>query len=327
MTASLDVSVVVLNYNGVRWLPACLDALAAQRRPPLETIVVDNGSTDDSAPLVRRRYPAVRLIETHRNLGYAGGNNAGARSARGAWLAFLNNDTIPAGDWMERLFAHAAARPDYALVTSRIAFLDDPALIDSAGDGYLRAGGAFKHGHHQPSSRWQQSREVFGACGAAFMIRREVFESLEGFDERFFMVYEDVDLSYRARLLGHRCWYAADAVVHHAGSGTMGRMSALAVFHGQRNLEWTWAKNTPWPLVLTRLPGHLVYSVAGLAHYARHGKLWSALSGKLAAIAGLPAVLRERRRVQSRRVVKPRDLDACMERRWLTVKRREKRPG
>ena len=153
---------------------------------------------------------------------------------------------------------HLAA-PDRDLVTSRIVFLDRPDIVDSAGDGYLRAGGAFKHGHGAYIAGFTSSREVFGACGAAFLIRRDVFERLHGFDEDFFMVYEDVDLSYRARLAGYRCWYAADAVVRHAGSGTLGVMSSTAVFHGQRNLEWVWLKNTPRGLLLRTIPSHLAY--------------------------------------------------------------------
>ena len=90
--------------------------------------------------------------------------------------------------------------------------MDRTEILDSAGDGYLRAGGAFKHGHNTLAEEYATSREVFGACGGAFLIRRSLWDALGGFDPRFFMVYEDVDLSYRARLLGHRCWYAANAV-------------------------------------------------------------------------------------------------------------------
>ena len=240
------VTVIVLNYNGARWLPGCLDALASQvGAPSFETLVVDNGSTDGSIALTRTSYPTVKLVEAGTNLGFTGGNNAGARVATGEWLAFLNNDTMVEPAWLARLWDAALAHPDFALITSRIVFLHDPSIVDSAGDGYLRAGAAFKHGHGAPAASCASSREVFGACGGAFMIRREAFEALGGFDERFFAVYEDVDLSYRARLRGLRVWYAADAVVRHAGSASLGPGSADAVFFGQRNLEWAWIKNTP----------------------------------------------------------------------------------
>lgn len=322
------ISVIVLNHNGRRWLGPCLDALAAQvHAPPSELLVFDNASTDGSMMLVAERYPQVKVVQSTRNLGFAAGNNTAARAARGSVLAFLNNDTVVAPDWLTRLHAALASRPDVGVAASRIVFLDNPDMIDSAGDGYLRVGGAFKHGYGAPAREFSQAGEVFGACGAAFMIKRDVFDSLGGFDERFFMVYEDVDLSYRARLAGYRCWYAADAVVRHAGSATLGRLSASAVFYGQRNLEWTWIKNTPASLLLRTAPGHILYSAAGVVHYLRVGKGGPALRGKLAALFGLPAVLRARLAVQRRRRIAVRDLAALMDTAWVGRKRREKSVG
>ena len=319
------ISVIVLTFNGRAWLEPCLSALAAQAgAPPFEILLVDNASSDGSTALVAARFPSVRIIENDRNLGFAGGNNAGARAALGNTLAFLNNDTIPAPDWLARLHAASVEAPDRTLVTSRIVFLDRPDVIDSAGDGYVRAGGAFKHGHGAYTSGFTTSREVFGACGAAFSIRRELFERLGGFDEDFFMVYEDVDLSYRARLAGHRCWYAADAIVGHAGSGTLGVLSAAAVFHGQRNLEWTWLKNTPTALLLRTLPAHVVYSLAGIVHYAAKGRIGPALRGKFSALLGLPRLMAKRRSVQRERRVDSASLEVHLERGWLALKRTEK---
>ena len=321
-----SISVVILNYNGRAWLAGCLDALGAQLGgPAFETLLVDNGSSDGSAAWVRSTCPWVRVVELPDNRGFAGGNNAGVREARGEWLAFLNNDTVADTDWLARLWSAAAARPEFALITSRLVFLDDPSRIDSAGDGYLRAGGAFKHGHGQPAARFANSREVFGACGGAFMIRREVFEGLGGFDDRFFMIYEDVDLSYRARLNGHRVWYAADAVVRHAGSGSIGVLSPATVFYGQRNLEWTWLKNTPLRLLIATAIPHAVYSTAGVLHYIRSGRGGSAVRAKLAALSGIFAVLKARRAVQASARTPVPPIETLMERRWLAAKRREKR--
>ncbi len=130
------------------------------------------------------------------------------------------------------------------LAASCIVYLSDPAVVDSAGDGMTRFGGAFKRAHGLPSSEAREAREVFGACGAACLIRRDLFDDIGGFDEAYFAVHEDVDLSYRCQLLGYHCIYCPEAVVHHAGSGTLGRVSARSVFWGQRNLEWTYVKNT-----------------------------------------------------------------------------------
>lgn len=319
------LSVIILNFNGRRWLPACLDAVAAQRdAPAFETILVDNSSTDGSAEFVRTAYPQVRVVETGANLGFAAGNNAGARAAAGEWLVFLNNDTAADQRWLASLWAAHVEHPAHAIVTSRLVFLHDPSIVDSAGDGYLRAGGAFKHGHGAPAVSFAESREVFGACGGAFMIRRDLYESLGGFDPRFFMVYEDVDLSYRARLRGERVWYAADAIVNHAGSASLGTISPAAVFFGQRNLEWTWLKNTPRELLAATAVSHAIYALAGVLHYARIGLGGPALRGKWAALRGIRAVLADRRAVQASRAVESAEVERWMEPYWLAAKRREK---
>ncbi len=319
------VSIIVLNYNGRRWLQGCFTALARQVDAPAhEVLLVDNGSTDGSTEFVKSEFPTVRIVSTGGNLGFAAGNNAGARAARGTLLAFLNNDTVAADNWLQELYRAHVQGPERSIVTSRIVFLDRPDVVDSAGDGYLRAGGAFKHGHGSPAAAFAQSREVFGACGAAFLMPRAVFEELNGFDETFFMVYEDVDLSYRARLAGYRSWYAADAIVQHAGSGTLQPASASAVFHGQRNLEWAWIKNTPGALLFKTLPAHVLYSLAGLLHYVRAGRGGAALRGKLDAFRGLPRVLRQRREMQRRFGGAADAIEPWLERRWLAIKRREK---
>ena len=320
-----EISIVIVTWNGRRFLDACLTGVAAQEGVSAETILVDNASTDGTAEYVRERYPWVRLVVLPENRGFAGGNNAGAREARGRLLALLNNDTVPDPGWLRALQAGIDERAGYALATSRIVYMHDPSVIDSAGDGYLRWGAAFKHHHGGPSSAVDQSREVFGVCGAACLFPRAVFEELGGFDEDFFASHEDVDLSYRARLLGYRCRYVADARVRHHGSATLGRVSSSSVFHGQRNLEWVYVKNTPALLLLRTLPGHFVYTAAAAIHFARVGAAGAFVRAKVAALAGLPAMLRKRTAIQRSRRVGSSAIWPQLERRWLATKRREKR--
>ena len=316
--------VIVLNWNGRRWLEGCLGALRRQEGPAFDVVVVDNASTDGSAEFVRERFPECQVVALDANVGFAAGNNAGARGASGPYLVFLNNDTEVAPGWLAALVRAAQRDPSVGLVSSQVVFMDRPGIIDSAGDGYLRCGGGFKHRHGQLADRQSGDCEVFGACGAAFLIRRDLFETLGGFDEDLFMVYEDVDLSYRARLRGARCTLASAALVRHAGSASLGKLSEQAVYYGQRNLEWTWIKNSPRSILWRSLPSHLLYDVAGLAGYARAGQLRAWLRGKLAACAGLPAVLRKRREVQRAVTADPEDLWALMDRDWVGIKRREK---
>jgi GT2 family glycosyltransferase len=319
------VSVVIVTWNGRQYLDACLGAVATQAGVTAETILVDNASTDGTVAYVRERFPWVRLVPLTENRGFAGGNNAGVEMARGRYVALLNNDTVASPDWLRTLLSGLDERSGMALVTSRIVYERDPNVVDSAGDGMLRAGGAFKWHHGEPVSSAIESREVFGVCGAACLMPKAVFDELGGFDEALFVSHEDVDLSYRARLLGYRCGYVADAVVRHHGSVTLGRMSERAVFHGQRNLEWVYLKNTPASILVRTLPAHVLYDVAAAAHFASAGRFVPFVRGKLAAVAGLPRVLRQRAAVQRSRRVAASDIWPHLEPRWLGTKRREKR--
>ena len=203
--------------------------------------------------------------------------------------------------------------------------MHDPRVIDSAGDSMLAAGGAFKRHHGASVDVARESTEVFGVCGAACLMPKRVFDELGGFDEDFFVSHEDVDLSYRARLLGYRCRYVADAVVRHHGSPTIGRASGFAIYHGQRNLEWLYVKNTPPLLLLTTLPSHVMYVAAAAVHFTRAGALGPFMRAKLAALAGMPRALRKRRHVQRTRRVDAAHLRPLLETKWLSTKLREKR--
>jgi GT2 family glycosyltransferase len=319
------VSVVIVTHNGRHHLDSCLRAMAAQEGIDSETIVVDNASTDGTAELLRADFPWVRVVTLPDNRGFAGGNNAGVRAARGRFVALLNNDTIAAAGWLRALLDGLDEASGVALTTSRIVYMHDPDVIDSAGDSVIRWGGAFKRHHGAAASAAAESAEVFGVCGAACLMPKRVFDELGGFDEDFFFSHEDADLSYRARLRGYRCRYVADAVVRHHGSATLGRQSAFAVFHGQRNLEWMYVKDTPGALLARTLPGHAVYTAAAALHFARAGHLGAFLRAKAAALAGLPRVWRQRRAVQGARTVPAEAIAAHLEADWLGVKRREKR--
>jgi N-acetylglucosaminyl-diphospho-decaprenol L-rhamnosyltransferase len=295
----------------------CVPALDGQIvGEPLEIIVVEDGACREATASLARRHPRVRVVRTGTRRGFAAACNLGARESRGERLAFLNDDTRPHPHWLSRLSAALDARGDAGLATSLIVSIGGE-TIDSAGDGYLRCGGAFKHGHGEPARDERRIREIgetFGACGAGFMIRRPLFEALGGFDEDYEMVHEDVDLSYRARLRGAACLFVPDAIVEHAGSASLGVMSARAVYLGQRNLEWTYLKNT-----------HLAYGAAAGIGYALSGHGWTFLKAKAAAAAGVPAILRKRRIVQGGRQVQAEAIAAVMDRRWVLRKYREKR--
>jgi hypothetical protein len=320
-----DVSIIVVSWNGRRYLDACLRAAEGQTGVNAEVVLVDNGSTDGTVDFVRGAFPRVRIVRLEGNHGFAGGNNAGAKEARGEFLAFLNNDTVPESNWLSALRAGIDTTSGFDLATSRVVYMDNPGVIDSAGDGLFRAGAAFKWHHGEPVEMARAPVEVFGVCGAACLMPKALFDDLGGFDADFFASHEDVDLSYRARLGGYRCRYVPDAVVRHHGSATLGTLSAFAVFHGQRNLEWMYLKNTPASLLVRTLPGHLLYNIVAAVHFARRGLLGTFLRAKVAAIAGLPRVIGKRVKIQRTRRVGVDVLEPHLNRGWLAAKIREKR--
>jgi len=320
-----EVSIVIVTWNGRRFLDDCLTSVAAQTGVQWEAILVDNASTDGTVEYVRERYPWVRVVALDENRGFAGGNNAGVREARGRFLAFLNNDTMVEAGWLAALRSGVDQSRRIVVTASKIVYMHDPTRLDSAGDAVLRWGGAFKRHHGEPVASAADTREVFGACGAACLIAKHVFEELGGFDEDFFASHEDVDLSYRARLRGYRCRYVADAVVRHHGSGTLGALSPFAVFQGQRNLEWVYVKNTPATILVRTIVGHIVYDVAAGIHFARLGRLMPFLRAKIAALAAFPRMLRKRAAIQRARTAGAADIWPLLERRWLATKLREKR--
>jgi GT2 family glycosyltransferase len=323
-SAPVEVSIVIVNWNGREHLDTCLTSVAALVGVRFETIIVDNGSTDGSASFVQSRFPDVRVVALSENRGFAGGNNAGARVATGRFLVFLNNDTAVEPTWLARLVAGVDEAAGFVVMASCIVYMHDPARIDSAGDGLLRWGGPFKWHHGAPVELARETREVFAACGCALLVPRAVFNELGGFDEDFFLSNEDVDLSYRARLAGYRVRYVADAVVRHKGSATLGHVSAFSVFHAQRNLEWMYVKNSPRAILLRTLPGHVFYVLAAALYFARAGRFWTFVRAKGAALGGLGPVLRKRAAVQRAARVTAADIWPLLEPRWLDIKRREK---
>jgi GT2 family glycosyltransferase len=243
------VAVVIPNWNGEEHLPACLEALEAQTFRDFETIVADNGSTDGSLELLRRR-PDVKLVELGANRGFAGACNAGIEAASGDYVVLLNNDTRAQPDWLEHLVAAMDAAPSYAWGSSRLVRFDDPDVIDSAGHSYsIWVGAAHNIGEGDPASSYVQPRRVFGATAAASIYRRSLLDDIGSLDDEFFFIHEDTDLDVRANAAGYSCLYIPDAVVLHK-RGASYEVSPRIHLLGVRNRIWATRALPPGLLVL-----------------------------------------------------------------------------
>jgi hypothetical protein len=247
--------VVIPNWNGLRWLPRCLESLAAQELAPAEVIVVDNGSDDGSLEYLRAHPLAVRVIEMGSNTGFAVAANRGLRAAGRELVALLNTDVVLEPDWLRRMAGALAADLQAASVTGKMLDLADRRYVYDAGDVLRRDGACEQRGRFLPDDgRWDTPGEVFGACAGAAIYRRSVVLAAGGFDERYFAYLEDVDLALRLRLAGWRCRYEP-AVALHAGEGSSHQLAGAHHYLVQRNTLLLVGKAFPpawWGLVVYR---------------------------------------------------------------------------
>ncbi len=225
MSRPRKVSVAILSWNGRQHLKACLPALRRQHPPGCdwEVLLLDNGSTDDSAAWVRRHHPEVRLITSPVNLGFCAGNNRLVHEAEGDAIVLLNNDTRPAPEWLGELVeALGQADDDVAAVSGRIVDWRGERL-DFARGVLTFDGHAFQLGYGRPLAEVEvpaDGAELLFACGGNMIVRRDAFEAAGGFDETYFAYLEDVDLGWRLWAGGERVTFAPRAVVRHRSMAT-----------------------------------------------------------------------------------------------------------
>jgi GT2 family glycosyltransferase len=313
--ADLPVSIILISWNNELNLQECISSLLKQTFKNYEVILVDNGSTDNvlkNINVLDLAFPlAIKCLPS--NLGFAIANNLGAQLAHGKWIILLNADAYPAPDWLEKLIKAAEENPEFNFFSSRQIQYNAPHLLDGAGDEYHISGLAWRryYNHIQKEYALKQE-EVFGACAAAAMYRREDFLKVGGFDEDYFSYFEDVDLSFRLRLAGGRCLYVPDAVVYHVGSASTGKLSDFVIYYGHRNLVWAFIKDMPGSLFWLYLPFHLAMNLFFLISFTFKGKGGAIFKAKLDAMRGIPSVMKKRKGVQKLRKVSVKELGRFM---------------
>jgi GT2 family glycosyltransferase len=332
----LAITVVVPNWNGIDLIRECLQSLDRQTLDHT-VIVVDNGSVDGSNDVVRNEFPEVQLLEFPDNAGFAGGVNRGIRPAltQGAkYIALLNNDAVADVHWLEELVAVAETEERVGIVAAKIVTWDG-SRIDSTGDFYSIWGFPFPRGRGEVDSGQYDSEEmskVFGASGGASLYRARMFREIGLFDESFFAYFEDVDVSFRARLAGWQIRYACRATVRHFMGGTssriddyetdseagpiprggLGPVSVFARYHTVKNFNYLYTKNMPGYLYWKYLPRFWASVAMTVVSDLMRGMLIPNLKANLTAGAHMPAVLVERWKVQSMRQVTIAEIDRLL---------------
>ena len=296
------VTVIIVNWNGEGYLERCLGSLRQQTYADREVLLVDNGSTDGSVGLVRGRFPEVRLLALERNAGFAAGNNLGIRASQGAYVATLNNDTEVEPGWLAALVAGMGSGPRVGMCASKMLFLHQRERINSTGIAVDRLGIAWdRDGGRLDAEAGLEPGEVFGPCAGAALYRRDLLDEAGGFDDDYFYLYEDVDLAWRARLLGWRAWYCPSARVYHvhAGAGTEG--SPLKSYLLARNRIWTLIKDYPGPQWWLRLPLIWLYDLLAVGYSLLRRGDAQTLRGRLAGYAAFPRLWPQRLAIQRHR--------------------------
>jgi GT2 family glycosyltransferase len=320
-----EISVIILNWNGKHFLETCLTALRRQTFRDFEAILVDNGSEDGSAEYVRTHFPEVRLIALHENRGFTGGNIAGWELVRNGpphgLIVLLNNDTEAHPLWLEEIHEASRNYPSAGTFASKMMMFDERNRIENCGFSMSTIGFTIDLGRGElDSPAWSEPRQVFGACAGAAAYRRGMLEDVGFLDNDFFMTSEDVDLSFRAQLRGYDCWMIPKAIVYHRYRGAMSKFPTRQAFFTHRNSEFVYLKNMPAGLMLSHLPGRIIYERAATVYSFSAGYGRTFVKAKIDALRQLAPVFRKRNEIQERKTISNAQLHLRMQKKWVGPK-------
>lgn len=333
----INTAVIIVNWNGKKYLKDCLDSLRAQTHKDFKIIFVDNGSEDNSAGFVRENYPETEIIELEKNTGFCFGYNTGIKKALEdeniKYVIVLNNDTKLDEKYIEELISCAKRYPDAGSIQPKILNFYEPNKIDCAGILLSVDGVVMNRGYgEEDQGQYEKEEEIFGANATAALYSREALEKTqlrdgEYFDNDYFAYYEDADLAWRMRLAGYKSRYYQRAKLFHLHSATGSKISGLKACYLNRNRFFTLIKNYPgcrlvlilfiltpirYLLLLTRVimkRGRKGKEIAGQNKFMVAKEIFRAWGS---VVANIPNLMRKRRAIQKNKKVKKSEI-----RRWF----------
>lgn len=299
------VSVIIVNWNGRKFIKQCLDSLSKVDYENIEVLFVDNASTDDSVLFVKKQYPKVRLFVNKENLGLGGGHEVALKNVKGEAVLLLNSDTIIQKSLLKNLVKSLYLDKKIGAVQPKLVIYPQVNQIDSIGCFFLPTGNLYHYGREKDPSLPQYNRrmEIFSTKGACMLIKKEVLDKTGLFDEDFFAYYEDTDFCMRIWLAGYKVVYEPIETVFHRGGATSEKiMHSQILLHSYKNVIFTYLKNFSTKYILKILPVTLfLYQIAFLV-YLITGKFSSAIAlqkGLLWNLANLELILKKRKHVQN----------------------------
>ena len=327
------VALMILNFNGLRWLNDCLSSVTKVTYPNLEVYLIDNGSTDDSCAFVRSKYPAVRLISFAQNLGFAEAYNRAVRGVEAKYVVLLNSDTIMDSDLVSELVAEAESDPTIGSVGCKIV---QPSASRRYGPVFFTGNGLFigplffgsTIGKDAVYAVYETRTECIANCGAAVLYRKSLVDAIGLFDADFWSDWEDHDLGFRIRITGYRNLYSPRRKVLHLGAASYGSVdSRNRVARMTRNMLFTYVKNYEarniilrfFPMIFAILPYREIAVILenefglllrrdGLRRRKLRATYGASVTAYLQFLQGLSDVMKKRQVVQSFRKVSDGDV-------------------
>ena len=293
------VCVAIISYNSTATLARCLTSLDAQTYTDFSIVLIDNASDQKPTGFLSGLSAPISYMEMDENLGFAPAMNVALKATESEFLVALNPDAFPKPDWLSELVASADQYQDFAAFGSLQISAADSTVIDGFGDNLLAWGPAWRGQTPPQDSDTADLYECFGVCAAAALYRADTLRQINGFDDRFFCFYEDIDVSFRLRLTGHKCGIVKTAVVDHVGGVSFEGKSDFAQYLMARNQWWVLIKNMPAALLVLILPCFTVMQFYSFIKNPRSARMQGLREG----LGRTTEILKSRRDVQSTRTL------------------------
>jgi GT2 family glycosyltransferase len=316
------ISIIIVNYNGRKWLKNCLESIESQSYIHFEIIFVDNNSTDDSVPFVKKNFPKVQIVKLTKNIGFAGGNNEGYKKAKGEYLLLLNNDTKVERDFLRNFIKAFDEIPYLGIAQSKIILMDKPQL-DTCGGFWTDTSFLYYYGNFKNPELeiYNKAFPVFTCKGASVLIKRKVIEKTGLFDNDFWNYYEETDFCHRVWIVGYECWYWPKAICFHGMGGTsLTFKNEFIQFHNFKNKLCSYIKNESLLELIKTIPIFIVLNIVIGGIWILQGKWKHTVAlGKAIAwnITHFSKTLEKRKTIQRMRKIPDYEI-------WKRVKRNPK---
>lgn len=314
------VSIIIVNWNGGEVMRQCIESLSKIDYANWELIVVDNGSTDGSVEKIKKlniknqNYKSkLKIIRNKTNLGFAVANNQGYKVSRGKYILLLNNDTKVEPDFLTKLVSHIKQDLSVGVIQPKIFLMDKPEYLDNAGSFLTRSGFLEHWGFGEKDGKeFNSEREIFSAKGACMLIRREVIEKVELFDDDFFSYFEESDFCWRVWMNGWKVLFYPEAKIYHKLGYTIRRLNVAQLnYHYYKNRICSLLKNLDGLNLLLIFVPHLIISESLWLLFLLRGQFNYSFMVKKAILWNfwnLPKTFTKRNKIQNSRKISDSEL-------------------